>query len=370
MIATLGESLPSLESLAGKVGLCGAGVGLLWAGFELWNQRQPALRPLELGYCFTVWAVAMALFGIALAARGTPRYGPLVLTGLLLADVAFTYTCWWCFALHVVLFALVYAGTRQVLRPAALLLLFLAMALTPFTAHSVQDVAWSVLWGGIIVAWRRPAWRTVLLGLLLADLLWGLVLIQREPVGSAGAASGEASATDLEQASPSSRQLTAQGLAHRDEYYIRVGNEYRRQRNYELARQAYSRALVYNGANAEAHFGLAETAFWLGQPEEAIHAFETSILCGYGQPALAYRGIGWSWYTLEEYARADEAFRQAAELDPGLADAYNGLGWVALQEQDCEDAIPYFERALTLDPDAPEPQNGLSICAPASQDEP
>ncbi len=151
-------------------------------------------------------------------------------------------------------------------------------------------------------------------------------------------------------------------FARPDVYYVALGDAYRQQRNHDLARSAYERALTYNALSAEAHFGLAEADFWLGDWPGALVAFETSIRYGYYQPALAYRGIGWACYNLGQDEAASAAFEQALQLAPQLADAHNGLGWLALRQGRCEQARGHFERALELAPGFSEAQTGLERC--------
>lgn len=169
----------------------------------------------------------------------------------------------------------------------------------------------------------------------------------------------------LEQENPASASdgLVSEALAHPDVYYINLGSEYRRQRNYDLAQDAYREALARDAASAEAHFGLAGANFWRDDWSGAIEAFEASIRYGYHQPALVYRGLGWSYYNLDELVEAKRAFEKAILLAPDLADGYNGLGWVVLRENRCDEAVRYFEQALALDPSFPEPQQGIEKCA-------
>jgi hypothetical protein len=47
------------------------------------------------------------------------------------------------------------------------------------------------------------------------------------------------------------RSLVDHALAHPDEYYLNLGSEYCRQRNVDLARQAFRIALAYNPDSLE-----------------------------------------------------------------------------------------------------------------------
>ena len=155
----------------------------------------------------------------------------------------------------------------------------------------------------------------------------------------------------------------ASALDHPADYYVNIGDDYRRQRNYDLAQDAYKRALTYEAHNAAAHFGYAEAAFWLGDWETAERSFAASLKAGYHQPALAHRGLGWAHYNQDSYAAARREFETATRLDATLADAYNGWGWVDVQTGNCVSAIVHFEAALRLAPEFPEPQQGLDVCA-------
>lgn len=54
----------------------------------------------------------------------------------------------------------------------------------------------------------------------------------------------------------SPQALVADAIEHPDDYYVNMGNEYCRQRNYDLATIAFQQALQYNPANAHAQQGL------------------------------------------------------------------------------------------------------------------
>lgn len=160
-------------------------------------------------------------------------------------------------------------------------------------------------------------------------------------------------------------------LDHPDSYYVNVGDKYRSQRNYNLAEDAYLKALEYNTANSEAHFGLGESHFWLGNYAQARAEFLTALALGYPSEGNAHKGVGWSEYNLESYQVAIQRFEEAADAflardnpndELSLADAYNGIGWSWLQLGDCNQAVPYFEQALDLVPTLAGAKDGLVLC--------
>ncbi|MBI3361554.1 MAG: tetratricopeptide repeat protein, partial [Chloroflexi bacterium] len=70
--------------------------------------------------------------------------------------------------------------------------------------------------------------------------------------------------------------LVSDAISHPDIYYVNRGDEYRRQRNYDLAVDAYRRALSYNTDNADAYNGLGWAVFQERGCAEAIAYFEAA----------------------------------------------------------------------------------------------
>jgi len=161
---------------------------------------------------------------------------------------------------------------------------------------------------------------------------------------------------------PNPASFIAEALEHPDTYYVNVGDEYLKQRNFGLAQDAYLRAQTYNAMNSGSTFGLAESSFWLSNHSQAIEAFGESIQREY-RVAESYRGIGWSALALGDIALSEHSFRSAIEADPNLADAHNGLGWVSLEQDLCEEAVIHFRSSLALDPSLPGAKQGIEECA-------
>lgn len=171
--------------------------------------------------------------------------------------------------------------------------------------------------------------------------------------------------------------VIADALDHPDIYYTGLGNNYRQQRNFAHAEDAYRTAISYNAKNAVAYFGLAESRFWQAEFVLADTAYKTALMLDYPNVGDAQKGIGWSQFNLGDYELAHAAFEAAVtfyraedseRLVLSLTDAYQGLGWVWLQLGDCVQAIASFEQALAVEGNTPGAIAGLAQCAsnPAS----
>jgi Tfp pilus assembly protein PilF len=162
-----------------------------------------------------------------------------------------------------------------------------------------------------------------------------------------------------------------QALQDPTAYYVGLGNDYRSQRNYGLAKEAYAAALEYDAENPEAYLGLGEAHFWLAEYIQARAAFLDALARGSQREGDARKGVAWSQYSLGDYEAAVEQFEAAANAyllrnSPNdtlsLADAYNGLGWAWLQLGACDRAVPYFDRALEVVPSLAGALDGRVRC--------
>lgn len=161
--------------------------------------------------------------------------------------------------------------------------------------------------------------------------------------------------------------LIGDALSHPDIYYANRGDEYRRQRNFDLAQSSYLRALAYDHSNPDIYYGLAESDYWLGHYAEAAQAYRSSLENGFLDAAQAYRGLGWSLYNTGEFSQARHYFEKAIELDPKLADAYTGLAWADIQSHDCQAAASNFQMARQLDPQIGGMDQALPLCKVTAQ---
>jgi serine/threonine protein kinase/Tfp pilus assembly protein PilF len=144
------------------------------------------------------------------------------------------------------------------------------------------------------------------------------------------------------------------------EYYLRGRGHYRRRTrdDFESARKMFTSAIDIDSGYALAWAGLADTytEFWrnyqstdenLRQAEEAARqAVELD-----SDLAEAHASLGFALGQRQLYDEAAEEFRRAMELNPRLFEAYYYYGTVAFSAGRLETAAEMFERATAAAPD-------------------
>ena len=164
------------------------------------------------------------------------------------------------------------------------------------------------------------------------------------------------------QADPARRTGTTNPQAY--EMYLRGKQYYRAlgRENGELARQMFKRAIALDSSFAQAHAGLAgvdtNIVQWLlvPKPEQATliaEAQKASAEAVRLDPGLADAHVGRAGVLalLGRTAEADESFRRATALAPGLRDAWYYYGRFLFSAQRYDDAIRAYEEAARIDPD-------------------
>lgn len=86
-----------------------------------------------------------------------------------------------------------------------------------------------------------------------------------------------------------------------------------------------------------------------GNWSEAVHAYRQALMVG-GPTAEACFQLAGALYSLGQYARSGERYRQVAELDPNFWEAWNNLGTVLSYDDQNEEAVQAYRRALRLNP--------------------
>lgn len=159
-------------------------------------------------------------------------------------------------------------------------------------------------------------------------------------------------------------------LDNPDAYYVRIGNAYQAQRNYDLAERSYLRALTFNPQNADAYFGLGTVRLTAEKFKGAQDAFLNAIRLGYFNPAQAYKGLGWAAYGQHNDLAALQHFEEALRLfgqqsnrtNASAADAYLGASQAALRQELCDSASVYFQRAKAIVPTLEQNAAQWKVC--------
>ena len=86
-----------------------------------------------------------------------------------------------------------------------------------------------------------------------------------------------------------------------------------------------------------------------GDWAEAERAYRQALLGG-GPTAETCFNLANVLYSLGQYARSGERYRQVVELDPDFWEAWNNLGTVLSYDSDNEAAVAAYYRALALNP--------------------
>ncbi len=139
-------------------------------------------------------------------------------------------------------------------------------------------------------------------------------------VAALGMSAGCSTQNSMSQARPAATSADAQ---------YALGRYYQGQQRYELAIDAYRRALEANPAHAGAHNGLGASLLLAGRNAEAIEQFKTGLR---HQPASAplWNNLGYAYALGGEHGLAEMAYKQSLNLDP--ADARTATNLAAVRQ--------------------------------------
>ena len=150
--------------------------------------------------------------------------------------------------------------------------------------------------------------------------------------------------------------LKAAVTTDRDNAYLyqRIGDSYRRARNFTQSRDSYKKALALGNDTGVLHRNLGMTLEQLGEDLAAeghlLRALELNPSDAY---ALNYLGYWWA----DEGRNLEQAIgliERAVEERPGSGFFVDSLGWVHFKLGDPQKAVGYLERATELEPSDPE----------------
>ncbi len=117
----------------------------------------------------------------------------------------------------------------------------------------------------------------------------------------------------------------------------------------DLAIQAYREALQIEEKHFDLHLNLATLFHRLDRREEGLVHF---IRCTELDPnnALAFSNLGAAWQAIQQFDRAESAYRKSIELNPQLAQAWNNLGNLFHQVRRDSEAETAYRESLRLNP--------------------
>lgn len=130
-------------------------------------------------------------------------------------------------------------------------------------------------------------------------------------------------------------------------------------RNYATAIEHINRSIQIDGRNPQYHCNLGEALRRAGKPEEAVRAFEHSIIL---MPEFlkAHLGLGNALRDLKKFPEAISKYRIALAMNSNFAEAYHYLGITYVEQENWGDAIPLFRKAVGLRPNYAEAMLSLA----------
>ena len=113
----------------------------------------------------------------------------------------------------------------------------------------------------------------------------------------------------------------------------------------------YNRAISVDPEYAGAQNNLGVTYAKLEKWNEAARYFKAALSNPtYATPERAYSNLGYAYYMMQDYAKAEEALKEALIRNPVLLDAIYILGLVYTKINDDSMAIQEFKRAIGIMP--------------------
>lgn len=148
--------------------------------------------------------------------------------------------------------------------------------------------------------------------------------------------------------------ITSNGSNSPDAMY-KMGRYYQGQNRYDLAVNAYQKALAADNGFVEARNGLGVIYSRQGKYREAIEAFQVAVQQA-PKAAHLYSNMGYAYYLQGQYAESVAALEQATLLDPTNQRALNNLGLAyakAGNKGESAQAFAQAVNAVTTTPNAP-----------------
>jgi tetratricopeptide (TPR) repeat protein len=134
------------------------------------------------------------------------------------------------------------------------------------------------------------------------------------------------------------------------EFYLALGNAYKKAGNYDQAIHWYEEVLRGRPDLRAALEELGDALIAAGRRQQATEVLEKAV----AQP-LPNTGVltnlGGAYFTLGNFDRATQVLQHALSINPDLPEAHNFLGLVSLQQRDWSGAEKHFRDAVSIQPD-------------------
>jgi len=120
---------------------------------------------------------------------------------------------------------------------------------------------------------------------------------------------------------------------------------------YDEAISYYNRAIAIDPEYSDAQNNLGVTYAKLENWNEAVKYFKTALSNPtYPTPERAYSNLGYAYYMMQDYMKAEEALKEALIRNPVLQSSMYILGLVYTKINDDSMAIKEFKRAIGIMP--------------------
>ena len=135
--------------------------------------------------------------------------------------------------------------------------------------------------------------------------------------------------------------------------WINIGLIQRELGNRDGAIAAFEKVVELDSTQSEAYSYLADLYLAVGKPEKAAEIEARSRAVG-AEDATALFNLGANYWNKKEFAKAEEYFRRATEVDPKFAMAWKNLGFALVNMGRTAEAAGALNRYLELEPGAPD----------------
>jgi tetratricopeptide (TPR) repeat protein len=134
------------------------------------------------------------------------------------------------------------------------------------------------------------------------------------------------------------------------EFYLALGNAYKKAGNYDQAIHWYEEVLRSHADFRPALEGLGDALIAAGRRAQATEVLEKAVALPLPNTGVL-TNLGGAYFTQGNLDRARQVLEQALSLNPDLPEAHNFLGLVSLQQRDWSGAEKHFREAVSIQPD-------------------